>query len=170
MSAPPIPCMWTGEAFQPLHNFRRKAEEHYGAGEVVSLVPHEDRSKASHDHFFVVVGEVFKSLPEHLTDTFRDQDHLRRWALIKAGIRDERTIVCASHAEALRVAAFIRPINPDAVVSVAGATVVELVAKSQSMKAMGKEAFQDSKDRVLEVLSDLVGVEAATLSRQSRAA
>jgi hypothetical protein len=95
---------------------------------------------------------------------------LRRWALIKAGFRNERTIVCASRAEALRVAAFLQPALPDAVISVSGATVVELTAQSMSMRAMGKERFQEAKDGVLNILADLIGVEPEALGKRAVAA
>jgi hypothetical protein len=171
MSAPPIPMVYEGNGvFRVETGFLRKCSEHYGQGEAVTLAPYEDRSKASHDHLFVLVGETFKNLPEHLAGEFRDATHLRRWALIKAGFRNERTIVCASRAEALRVAAFLQPALPDAVISVSGATVVELTAQSMSMRAMGKERFQEAKDGVLSVLADLIGVEPDELSKQGREA
>src|SRR3546814_9642927 len=54
---------------------------------------------------------------------FATPDHLRRWALIRAGYRDERSIVCASKAEAQRLAAFIKPMDDYAVVLVSEAVV-----------------------------------------------
>lgn len=171
MSAPPIPMVYHGQGvFRVQPGFARKADEHYGAGEAVTLVPYEERSKSSHDHLFAVVSETFKNLPEHLSGEFRDPNHLRRWALIKAGFRNERTIVCSSRAEALRVAAFLEPALPDAVISVAGSTVVELTAHSMSMRAMGRERFQAAKDGVLQVLADLIGVEPDDLGKQAKAA
>lgn len=171
MTAPPIPMVYEGDGvFRALPAYRARAAELYGQGEIVAMVPHEERSSASHAHYFAVIREAWLSLPEDRTAEFPTPESLRKKALIKAGFRDERTIVCASHAEALRVAAFIRPIDEYSIVSVAGSTVVQLTAKSQSMKAMGKETFQASKDGVLGVLADLCGVEPAALSDRARAA
>lgn len=167
MTAPPIPCVWRGDAFHPLPNFHKLAAEHYGAGEVVDLVAVEDRSAKSHAHYFACVNEAHHNLPEELTERYPTAEHLRKWALIKTGFRDERTIVCSSKAEALRLAAFIRPMDGYAVVTVREAVVTVYTARSQSMKAMGKEEFQRSKEATLGALAEVLGVEPAALARQA---
>ncbi|MCZ4089302.1 hypothetical protein [Sinorhizobium psoraleae] len=66
----------------------------------------------------------------------------------------------------MRLAAFIRPIDAFSVVDVKEATVT-FVAKSQSMRAMGKEEFSASKSAVLDFLDDLIGVERGTAQRNA---
>lgn len=83
------------------------------------------------------------------------EEHLRKYALIRTGHRDERTIVCASKAEARRVAAFVKPLDEFALVLVNEASVSVYTAKSQSLRAMGKTAFQQSKDDVLGFLAQI---------------
>jgi len=168
VSAPPIPCVFQEGAFQPLPNYRKVANASYGEGEVVSLVAHEDRSLASHGHYFASVSEAWKNLPEEQTERFPTADHLRKWALIKTGYRDERTFVCSSKAEATRVAAFVKPLDPYAVIIPRGAVVTAYTAKSQSMRAMGKKEFQESKEAVLGVLAEILHIEPSALG--SRAA
>src|SRR5258708_25877309 len=129
----------------------------------------EHRSKVSHDHFFVSVDEAFKNLPEDMADDFASPDHLRKWCLIKSGYRDERSIVASSRAEALRIAAYIRPMDQYAIVVVREATVTQYTAKSQSLRAMGRAEFQRSKDAVFGVLAKLIGTDVADL-KQARAA
>jgi hypothetical protein len=163
----PIPCAYIDGAFRPLQRFEKIAAAAYGEGEIVKLAPVEGRSKKSHDHFFVVVNEAWLNLPESVASRWPTDDHLRKWALIKAGYRDERSIVCASKAEAVRVKAFIRPMDEYGVVLAQGAVVTVYTAKSQSLKAMGAKVFQESKTAVLGVLADLLGVEPATLARQA---
>jgi hypothetical protein len=109
------------------------------------------------------------NLPEQLADRFATSEHLRKWALIKAGYRDERTIVCASKSEAQRIAAFFKPMDDFAVVVSREATVISWTAKSQSVKAMGNKVFQESKTKVLDVLSEMIGSDAATLGRSKAA-
>lgn len=169
MNAQPIPCMWNGQAFEPLPSFRRKTAESFGAGEVVTLAPVEDRSAASHRHYFASINEVWRSLPEDLAAQFGSPEHLRKAALIRAGYRDERSVVCASKAEAQRVAAFIKPMDEYAVVSVSGTAVVCLTAKSQSMRAMGKTVFAESKDAVLNALAEMLGVSVGSIPNEQAA-
>ena len=165
----PIPMRWDGDAMIPLPNFARQADGAYVIGEVYPMVPHEDRSRKSHDHYFVLVGEAWENLPEAMSGRWPTAEHLRKWALIRAGYRDERSIVCRSKKEANRLKAFIRPMDDYAVVLAQEAVVTVYTAKSQSMRAMGKRVFQESKDAVLGVLADLIGVEVSVLVHQQSA-
>ena len=165
-----IPCTWTGTAFEPRPGFLKRLNETFGAGEVVTLAPVEDRSAASHRHYFAAINEAWQNLPESLADRFPTAEHLRKWALIKAGYRDERTHVCASRAEAVRLKAFIRPIDDYAVVVCKDAVVTVWTAKSQNTRAMPKGEFQASKDAVLQVLAELIDVAPAALEKRAEAA
>ncbi len=163
MSGLPVPCMFHGGHFIPLASHKRYVADTYGDGEVVTLSPVEERSYASHGHYFALLHQAWINLPEEYAERFPSEEHLRKWCLIKSGHRDERTTVCASKAEAERVAAFIKPIDDYAIVVAREATVIVWTAKSQSMRAMGKDAFQQSKDDVLGVLSELIGTDVTSL-------
>lgn len=153
-----------GGALVPLRRFHNVLAAEFGAGEIVTLERREERSSASHNHYFACVESAWSNLPEDMAERWPTPEHLRRWALIKAGIRDERTFVCSSRAEALRLAAFMRPMDEYALITVRDAVVTVYVAKSQSMKAMDRKAFTDSKNEVLGVLATLIGVDPSTLS------
>lgn len=161
MSIPPLMFTYDGEALIP--RVPRLADKHYVVGETYCLVPHEDRSLASHRHYFASIAEAHANLPEELTERLPTPEHLRKYALIKAGYRDERTFVAASKAEAQRMAAFVRPIDDFALVIADGTNVSVFTAKSQSTRAMGRKVFQESKDAVLRVISELIGVTPETL-------
>jgi hypothetical protein len=167
--APAIPMMFDGITFTPVPSFAKRAREHYGAGEIVDLAPVQGRSPPSHRHYFAAVRECWLSLPDEQSERFGSPDHLRRWALVKAGFRDERSVVCASKAEAKRVAAFIKPMDDYAVVIVREAVVIVYTAKSQSVRAMGKQEFQASKEAVLNVLADLLGTPVAAIPKTEAA-
>ena len=159
----PLPFEWDGEAMRVLPGFQRQADQAFVIGERYRLAPVEDRSAASHRHYFAAINEAWANLPEGMSDDFPTPEHLRKAALIRAGYRDERSVVCASRAEALRVAAFIKPIDDFALVATSGTTVCVYTAKSQSVKAMGKEDFQRSKDATLGIIAQMIGVTTATL-------
>jgi hypothetical protein len=169
MSAtPPIWFNWDGEAMVPKHP--RIADKHFVVGEPYCLVPHEERSVNSHRHYFAAINEAWSNLPEDLVEQFPTPERLRKYALVRAGYADERSIVCASKAEAQRVAAFIRPMDQYAVVTVSESVVRVYTPQSQSMRAMGKKAFQESKDKVLNVIAQMIGVSAETLASEARRA
>lgn len=153
---PPLLFHWDGESMTPKNP--SLADRYYTVGESYRLEVREERSAASHSHFFASVQEAWQNLPEGLATSWPSADHLRKFALIKAGYRDERSIVCASRAEAIRVGAFVKPMDEYAVVTVSESVVTVYTAKSQSMRAMGRERFQESKQAVLDVLAEMVGV------------
>ena len=154
--APPLMFWWDGEAMRPLR--QRLADKHFTVGERYTLVEQHERSAASHAHFFALIAEAHANLPEDQAERFQTSEHLRKYALIKAGFRDERSIACSSKAEAQRVAAFVTPMDGYALVAVKDAVVVVYTAKSQSYRAMGKDDFQRSKEAVLEIVSAMIGV------------
>ncbi len=126
--------------------------------------PRKQRSGQSHDHYFAVVAQAFENLPEDIAGDFADEEHLRSWALIKAGYRKQRSVLCDSEEDARRVAALTRLAVPLEVVQVTGTIVTIYRAESQSFKAMGKERFQQSKEAVLRVLSEMLGCDVAELA------
>jgi hypothetical protein len=163
MSGAPLPFVWDGEAMRPLPAFAAAAAARFGVGEVVPLAVAEQRSSPSHRHYFACVREAWVNLPEGLAQRFASDQHLRKYALIKAGWRDERSIVCASKVEARRIATFIQPIDDYSIIMVSDSVITQFTAKSQSVEAMGKSQFQASKDAVLGILAEMIGVDPATL-------
>lgn len=126
----------------------------------------EERSEASHAHYFAVLGEAWSSLPEDLAADFPTAEHLRKWALIKAGyIAGSHTTVCRSGAEARRWAMFSKQVDKYCIAVVQDRIVTVHQAASQSLEAMGKKAFQQSKDDVFNIVSQLLGVDVTTLGK-----
>ena len=167
MATVPLLFRYEGEGeFQPATPYwGQRADKSYVVGEVYRLITHEERSQASHNHYFATIQNGFDNLPDSMRDQFPTAEHLRKKLLIRAGYADERSIVCASKAEAHRMAAFIRPSDEYAIVSVREAVVRVFTAQSQSMKAMGAKRFQESKQSVLDQLDDLLGVERGATAR-----
>lgn len=163
----PLPYRWTGEAWEPLQGFRRRADAEFVIGDVSHLEVVERRSEKSHNHYFAAIADAWRSLPEDLVEQFATPEHLRRRALIATGWRDQTSIVASSKAEARRLAAFIRPIDEFSVVAVNECVVVRMTAKSQSLKAMGAKDFQASKTDVLDWIAGQIGTTRDTLVRSA---
>ena len=166
-TAPPLAFEWDGDAMVPLN--AKRADAFYTVGERYIMAPVSQRSDATHKHEFAWLREAWMSLSDDLAERFPTAEHLRKWALIRAGYSDSHTITCASKAEAIRVATFIRPIDEFAVVTTNGATVTRFTAKSQSRRAMGAKEFQDSKTKIMEVVARMLGVEPGELPKQEAA-
>lgn len=161
MTERPVKCQWTGEAFIPAGNYwAKEADKQFVVGEHYAIVEHHERSSETHRHYFATLHDLWVNLPEHVAPQFPNAEILRKHALIRTGYADKRSIVCRSAAEAQRMAAFIAPLDGYAIVTVDAATVTVWTAQSQSMRAMGKKAFQASKEATLGYVSDLIGLPA----------
>lgn len=170
MSAP-VNLRYEGDGeFRVMSNYwALRADKEFVVGEVYKMAEQKDRSTNSHNHFFATVADAWRTLPDNHLETYPTADHLRKKALVWKGWRDERTVVCASKAEAERVAAFVKPMDDFAVVTVRDAVVRVWTAKSQSVKAMGAKEFQQSKQDVLDFLDDLLGVDRGETGRSAAA-
>ena len=167
MTSLPMKMRWDGERFEPLGRSAQEATARFVIGAVYALEEIAPRSEASHNHFFACLAEAWRNLPEDQSEQFPSPDHLRKWALIKQGFRDERSIVCGSNALALRIAAFVRPMDEFAIVTVANSVVMVWTAKSQSLRAMGKADFEASKNAVLGYVATLIGTSADELAKNA---
>jgi hypothetical protein len=167
----PLPFEWDGEAMRVLPGFQRQADQLFTIGERYRLAPVEERSGASHRHFFAAVNEAWANLPERLAAHYPTAEHLRARALIEAGYCTIADYVCSSRAEAVRWAANLRAEASEYALVVISETVVRVFKpKSQSVKAMGKEEFQASKDAVFTALAKMIGVTTAELQNHAEAA
>ena len=171
MRGKPFYTQWTGHSFVPINDrWAKECIDRFEVGDTYRLDEAHERSANTHRHFFACVNEAWNNLPESVTFDHPSPDHLRKWALIMTGFRQERHFSCASKAEARRLAMFIRPMDEHAVIIPREATVTVLTAESQSMKAMGKERFAASKSAVLDYLSRLIGTTPDELKTNARRA
>lgn len=168
MTIPPIKFIWDGESLTPSRQFMaRLADQHLVIGETYTMVEHHERSMKSHNHFFASVAEAWGNLPDHMLDEFPSPEHLRKKALIRKGYCDERSIVCASKAEAMRLAAFMKPMDDYAIIVAREAVVTVYTAKSQKIKAMGARDFQKSKEDVFAFIDGLLNLPAGASQKHT---
>lgn len=157
--AAPIAFIWDGEVMRPASPvWARRADKQFVIGAIHHLVQEEPRSGSSHGHYFAVLTEAWRNLPEALAEQFPSVEHLRKYALIEAGFCNVSSMPCAGEAGAQRVADFIRPLADYATVTAHKNIITVRTAKSQSYRAMGKADFQRSKEAVLEIVSAMIQV------------
>jgi hypothetical protein len=165
------------KAMVPLPRFGNVCAAQFSDGEEYVLAPLEERSMASHGQYFAAVHEAFLNLPETISNRFPSSEHLRKWALIECDWFDEKEFYCPDEAFARGLATFVRTEDEYARISVHRPADVNPVydtwkviirrAKSQSMAAMGKEAFEQSKRAVLDLLEHLTAVDRGALMKNA---
>ena len=158
---------WDGEVMRPLQRFMPLCDRDFVVGEHYRLDEVKERSKISHDHFFAVLHDSWLNLPESVASNFLNETKFRRWALIRAGYHDETRFIMADAEQAHRFAAYCAGLDEYAEVEVVGNLVAVRKAKSQSIKAMGSHEFQASKQGVLDVIAQLIGVDPTELKQQA---
>jgi len=165
---PPLSFTYDGEALVPSNpHWARRVDASYVIGQTYILVPHEDRSRNSHNHQFAEIAEAWKHLPEGWSRRLPTPKHLRKFCLIKAGYADSRTFVAASEKQARDLMRFLRPVDEFSLVTAEAATVTVWTAQSQSLRAMGKAKFQASKQAILEIAAGMIEVTPAVLARET---
>lgn len=146
---------------------RAQADRHYVDGETYTLEEHAERSLNSHNHYFAALHSAWLNLPVELSDAYPTETHFRKRLLIQAGVCDEQKIVFATANDAIKAAGLVLARDDYCVADVQERTLTIWTAKSQSMRSMGKEAFQASKEKVLELAASLIGTTADTLSQNA---
>jgi hypothetical protein len=167
--AAPIPFRWNGEAFEPLSRHREECDREFVIGEIYRLAEVSERSQASHNHYFAALHQAWLNLPETIAAQFPSEEHLRKHALIKAGYVNIRQFLAESTEQATKLAKFLRPLDEYCIVTTEDSMVTVWTAKSQSMRAMKKKEFEESKAKVLDVVAAMIGSSAAELTREGAA-
>lgn len=156
---------WDGETMRPLR--AKLADETFVIGQIHWLEEEKPRSVASERHQFAWLREAWKNLPEGLADQFPSAEHLRKRALIDAGYYHEEIIDAGSAAAALRIAPAFRKLDDLALTVVRGSLIVRRTAKSQRRHFMDAKEFQESKEKIMEIVAGLIGVTTEQLQHEA---
>lgn len=165
MKIRPVAFTWTGTEMRPHPRFAGLCDRQFVIGEEYALEPVAHRSMKSHNHYFASVHEVWTNLPDAMAKRFPTADHLRKYALVKCGYYTEKVFACDSPAKARNMGKFLRPYDEFAVITIEGSVVHVFDAKSQDTRSMRKDEFQESKEKVLDYLSDLIGTTRTDLKK-----
>ncbi len=153
--APPLICRWSA-ADNAMHCLSRPGK-YFQDGSKYILEVREERSAASHKRSMAWLHDAWLSLPEGLDKRFPSENHLRKWALVRAGFADEEIIPFDSAADAKKAAILVRKKDDYAVIVPKGKVLQIFTAKSQSYRAMDKKTFQESVEAIERVISELLG-------------
>ena len=163
----PLLFMWEGDCFRPVRHHAKQCDKRFVIGERYLLDEVQERSSKSHAQYFAAVGAAWQNLPDELAEKWPTSEHLRKHALIRCGFFDKTSLQASSRAKALRLAAYIRPMDDYAIITVSGSLVERYTAKSQSYRTMPKGEFQASKQAVLDWIASLIGTNAKALAKNA---
>ena len=148
----------------------KRADQAYVIGQTYKLEEQNERSGRSHRFYFACVKSAWENLSDHWKVLLPSPDHLRSFALCRAGFCDTQVFTLSSPDIAHTVAAAMRSLDDFAVVDVTKNVVTLHVPHSQSYRKMDKETFRKSADEVLRVVSEMIGVSVEQLGRAAKEA
>src|SRR6266480_4140613 len=108
MKLEPVAFVWNGSVMVPLDRFRPLARRQYHLGQEYALVPHLERSEASHNHYFACIKKGWQNLPERMAGRFPTTESLRKRCLIWEGYADQTDIPCTDEEQLARLITVIR--------------------------------------------------------------
>ena len=159
-----IRARWNGDALVPSGHSLAMARQLMEPGDTVIVEIDHPRSPQTHKHQFAEIADAWRHLPESLQDKpwAVNPETLRKYALIVTGYRNTYQIDCGTKASADRVGKALQAAEAGkhgfAIAQAKGPVVTVWTPESQSMRAMGGKRFQESKQKVLEWIADLIGV------------
>lgn len=180
MTSQPIVFVWTelevcaeggvietARAMVPHLRYARVAARQFELGGEYPLEVVQNRSMASHNQYFAAVGEAYDNLPEKISASFPSAEHLRKWALIQCGHFEQKETEWDTRRDAMRHATFVRIEDEFARIKVDKTVVIVRRAKSQSLGAMKKKEFEQSKKDVLDLLESMTSVPKGSLMKHA---
>lgn len=159
--------VWDGDAMIPLPRFKRLCDQLYAVHEEYPLVVLENRSQASHNHYFAALAEAHANLAEEYARKYPTPEHMRSSALVEEGYCTETDHVLDTPKDAKAFAIMLRRAAPYSIIKISGSVVKEFQPVSQSRAAMKKQPFEDSKAAVLARVAAWSRTTPAQLNREA---
>lgn len=165
----PIKFQWDGKAMVVAQGYLAQAEKRYTVGAFYALEQvDEARNMNAHNAYMAEVASAWENLSDAATKKLKSPTHLRKWALIETNWYDEQIIDCGTHELALRMATFAHDSDDYCEIRVRKNLLVIRRARSQKRSKMNNEDFKKSSKDVLDLLSDMIGVNRTVLERYAR--
>lgn len=152
---------------KPLERFKALCDHQFVVGEEYPLGLFANRSPKSLQYYMGRVQAGFDNLPENLKEKYPSPEHLRAWCLCRVGYATHRQYVMKNAAEARKMAREERKDHPYAVIAIKDETVDVWNARSQSRNVMEEAEFEESKSKVLDLISQIIGVSVDDLHKDS---
>lgn len=163
----PVVCVWDGNVMIPLPRFKRLCDSQFAINEEYPLMIVENRSMASHNHYFAALSEGYSNLAEEYAQEFDSIEHMRHWCLCREGYCTQDRYELNTAEDARTMLKVLKAQNRSTIVKVTGTVVIVYSPESQSMAAMKKQRFEESKDAVLARVASMARTTPAELKKNA---
>lgn len=145
-------------------------KENLQEGDIVAMTEDAGRSMKQHRWLFACIRKAYDTLPERQISRFPSEEHLRKYALIKAGWCDVHQQAFSSPvnaelaAKAFKVGANLTTEGKNFTLAIANGNIVTYaVPRSISFKACKGQAWETVCQGVVDYLCELVGCDVTQL-------
>lgn len=163
----PILYIKVGDHLRPIPRFMKLFHEQFAEGEEIPLDKVQQRSMASHNHYFAALHEGYMNLAEEFAQEFDSEEHMRHWCLCKEGFCTSTRWVMNTADDARQLREALKKADAATIVGVSGNVATVYHPFSQSMATMGKEAFEASKQAVLARVASMANTTPAELKKNA---
>jgi hypothetical protein len=163
-----IDYIWDAEnsVMIPTQSYLVRARRQYANGHKYRLEVREDRSSRSHAHYFACLKDIHDNLSDEQRTEYPTVEHLRKRALIKCKFYNMREYACETIRHAKNLEALAGQLDEYAIVVRKNDVVRVYTAMSQDLHTMDREKFTMSKNAVLDLCSEMIGVNRSTIEKQ----
>ena len=148
-----------GETFVSEAAYNELIKQHRALSDRVMV---KQRTDASHGHYFATIRDLWETLPETLAGMpyAKSPEHFRKHALIVTGFCDTDVMDCEDHQVAVAAAPLIakmaRREHGYAIITVRETLINCTTPHSQSYDVMKKDKFEESKNKVLDWMHQIL--------------
>ncbi len=136
------------------------------------------RSSPDHRRFFALINAAFVHWPEGAEFVPSESEHLRSWLLCKAGYCERTPVeypagdVSPHYTKLMAIAceSALRASNGRGFIRVHGDQIVVFTPKSIAWDKLDQKQFNDIRDKVTDVIEDVLGVRAELLLTEHESA
>ena len=132
-------------------------------GECYRVSIYHERSETYHAKYFATIAEAWQHLPNPWDQMLPSPEHLRKYALIKAGWCDSVTLPLKSKSDAIAGVNAARFIDAYCVATATANVLTIFKARSQRKAFQDAHSFYETAVRVFDVIGGIIGVDPLSL-------
>lgn len=133
-------------------------------GEAYRIDIYHERSEKFHAKYFAVIADAWEHLPEPWAAMLPSPEHLRKYALIKAGWCEVVTFPMKSREEALKAINTAKFFDAYCLATATGNVLTVYKARSQRKSYQSAAEFNETAEKVFQIIGEMIGVDPLTLS------
>ena len=132
-------------------------------GECYRLDIYNERSEAFHGKYFATISEAWTHLPMPWDQMLPTPEHLRKYALIKAGWCDSIIMPMKSKTDAIASVHAMKLLDAYCIATATGNVLTIWKARSQRKAFQSAKEFYETAVRVFDVIGGIIGVDPLSL-------